>query len=100
MRVLFRHIGPSLFAPLMIIASVELGSVILVESGLAFLGFGKPPPTPTLGGILSIDGRRYMEQAPWLIIGPGLILSALVLTFNMAGDELRDILDPRLRGTG
>ncbi|MEX1021631.1 MAG: ABC transporter permease subunit, partial [Dehalococcoidia bacterium] len=85
-------------APALVVASISLGSVILIESTLSFLGLGVPPPTPTWGQMLSLDGRRFFESSPHLAIFPGLALTLIVLSFNLFGDGLRDILDPRLRG--
>jgi len=73
-------------------------NLILVEASLSFLGFGIPPPTPTWGGMLSGTARRYMFQAPWMAIWPGLALATVVYGINMFGDAVRDIMDPRLRG--
>lgn len=97
-RVILSHILPSIFAPIMVTATVALGGVILAEASLSFLGFGVPPPQPSWGSMLSVDGRSYLVTAPWLAIFPGLALSAAVFGFNMLGDALRDVLDPRLRG--
>jgi ABC-type dipeptide/oligopeptide/nickel transport system permease subunit len=96
-RLLLRHILPNVFAPILIIASVWLGNAIVIEAALSFLGLGTPPPTPTWGGMLSGEGRRNLEIAPYLAIFPGLAISVVVLAFNMLGDALRDLLDPRLR---
>lgn len=96
-RMLIRYVAPAAIPPLIIIASVELGTVIIIESSLSFLGYGPPPPTPTLGGMLSDEGRRFMEGAPWLVYGPGVALSLLILAFNLAGDGVRDLMDPRTR---
>lgn len=96
-RMFLRYVAPAAVPPLIIIATVELGTVIIIESSLSFLGYGAPPPTPTLGGILSDEGRRFMEQAPWLVYGPGAVLSILILAFNLAGDGARDLMDPRTR---
>ena len=96
-RILLRHILPNVFAPILIIASVWLGNAIVIEAALSFLGLGTPPPTPTWGGMLSGEGRRSLETAPYLAIFPGLAISIVVLAFNMLGDALRDLLDPRLR---
>jgi peptide/nickel transport system permease protein len=98
-RIMIRHLVPNIMAPIIVIASVQLGSVILVESTLSFLGLGLPPPHPSWGGMLQGNGRRYMEVAPWLAIFPGLAISLSVLAFNLFGDAMRDILDPRMRGT-
>jgi len=98
-RILFRHIFPNVVAPILIIASVWLGNAIIIEASMSFLGLGTPPPTPSWGGMLSGEGRRQLERAPWLAIFPGLAISVVVLAFNLLGDALRDVLDPRLRGT-
>ncbi len=96
-RIIVRHILPNVFAPILIIASVWLGNAIVIEAALSFLGLGTPPPTPTWGGMLSGEGRRSLETAPYLAIFPGLAISIVVLAFNMFGDAVRDLLDPRLR---
>lgn len=96
-RIVLRHILPNLMAPIIVVASVQLGAVILAESSLSFLGYGTPPPTPTWGGMLSSSATRFMQQDPWLAIFPGLALCLAVLSFNLFGDGLRDFLDPRLR---
>ena len=85
-------------APVIIIFSINIGGVIISEASLSFLGFGLPPEVPSWGGMLSSDGRRYMEQAPWLALWPGLFLTITVYSLNMLGDALRDLFDPRLRG--
>jgi peptide/nickel transport system permease protein len=85
-------------APIIVIASTSLGTAILVESSLSFLGLGPPPPTPTWGGMLSVGSRTFFEQAPWMAICPGIAISLTILGFNLLGDALRDVLDPRLRG--
>ena len=97
--VLWRHVLPNVLAPMIIVASSTLGVVILVEAAVSFLGYGVPPPHPSWGGMLSATGRAYMVRAPWLSIFPGLALSLAVFGFNVLGDALRDLLDPRLRGT-
>jgi len=98
-RVILVYILPNIMAPLIISATVSLGGVILAESSLSFLGFGIPPPNPSWGGMLSGSGRTYMLTAPWMAIWPGVALSLVVFGFNMLGDGLRDVLDPRLRGS-
>ena len=96
-RIVLRHVLPNVFAPVLVIATVWLGNAIVIEAALSFLGLGTPPPTPTWGGMLSGEGRRNLETAPYLAIFPGLAISIVVLAFNMLGDMLRDLLDPRLR---
>ncbi len=97
-RILVRHILPNIMAPLIIIFTLSMGSSILAEASISFLGYGIPPPTPSWGGMLSIGGRQYMRAAPWMALWPGLALAVVVWGINMLGDGLRDILDPRLRG--
>ena len=97
-RTLARHLLPNIVAPLIIIFSINVGGVILAEASLSFLGFGLPIQIPSWGGMLSREGRRFMEQAPWLALWPGLCLTVVVYCFNMLGDAMRDLLDPRLRG--
>ena len=97
-QILIRHVLPNIMAPVIIIFSINIGAVILSEASLSFLGFGLPPDVPSWGGLLSREGRKYMEQAPWLALWPGLFLTIVVYSFNMFGDALRDLLDPRLRG--
>lgn len=99
LRLMFRHILPNVMAPILIIASITIGQAILIEASLGFLGLGVPPPHPTWGNMLSGSNRTYMVEAPWLVIAPGLAISLTVFAFNMFGDALRDILDPRMRGT-
>jgi peptide/nickel transport system permease protein len=97
--VLLRYILPNVFAPIIVLATVQLGTAILAESTLSFLGYGVPPPYPAWGSMLSGTGRAFMLQSPWLSIWPGLAISLAVFGFNMLGDALRDELDPRLRGS-
>jgi peptide/nickel transport system permease protein len=97
-RIVRSYVLPNVFAAILVLATTQLGAAILAESTLSFLGYGVPPPFPTWGAMLSGTGRAYMLQSPWLSIWPGLAISAAVFGFNMLGDALRDILDPRLRG--
>jgi len=96
--ILLRHILPNIMAPIIIIFTIAMGQAILTEATLSFLGFGIPPPAPSWGGMLSGQGRYYMNIAPWMAIWPGLALAIAVYGINMLGDALRDLLDPRLRG--
>lgn len=97
-RILFRHVLPNAFAPIIVLVSIGLGSNLLAQSSLSFLGLVSSV-YPDWGGMLSAGGRRYMERMPWLAIAPGAMISLAVLAYNMLGDALRDILDPRLRGS-
>ena len=99
-RIIARYIVPNVMTTIIILATIGLGGVILTESALSFLGFGVPPPHPSWGSMLSGSGRTYMFRAPWMAIWPGLAISLAVFGFNMLGDALRDVLDPRLRGSG
>ena len=98
MRIFLVHIVPNAFAPIIIMATISLGVFILAEASLSFLGYGVPPPFPTWGSMLSGSGLSYMQRAPWMAIWPGVALSVAVWSFNMLGDGMRDLLDPRLRG--
>ena len=97
-RIIARHILPNIMAPIIIIFTTSVGSMILSEAFLSFLGYGIPPPIPSWGGMLSGPGRQYMIRAPHMCLFPGLALAIVVFAINMLGDALRDILDPRLRG--
>ena len=99
-RTLIRHVLPNIVAPIIIIFSINVGGVIMAEASLSFLGYGLSVEIPSWGGMLSREGRQYMEQAPWMALWPGLCLTIAVYSFNMLGDALRDLLDPRLRGGG
>jgi peptide/nickel transport system permease protein len=98
LRVILRHVLPNVTATIVVITTIGLGGVILAESALSFLGYGVPPPHPSWGSMLSGSGRTYMYNAPWIAIWPGVAISLVVFAFNMLGDALRDVLDPRLRG--
>jgi peptide/nickel transport system permease protein len=97
-RILLLYMLPNVMATIIILATIGLGTVILAESALSFLGFGVPPPYPSWGGMLSGSGRTFMYHAPWMALFPGAAISLAVFGFNMLGDALRDVLDPRLRG--
>ena len=97
-QILIHHVLPNIMAPVIIVFSINIGGVIMSLASLGFLGYGLPPNIPDWGGMLSREGRKYMEQAPWLALWPGLCLTIVVYAFNMFGDALRDLLDPRLRG--
>jgi len=99
-RIILRHVVPNLLATVIILATIGLGVVILAESALSFLGVGVPPPYPSWGAMLSGSGRTYMFRAPWMAVWPGVAISLAVFGFNMLGDALRDVLDPRLRSRG
>lgn len=95
-RIVWRHIIPNVLAPVIVQVSLSLSLVILSESALSFLGLGTQAPTPSWGNMLS-DGRQFLELAPWNAVFPGLAIMIVVLGFNLLGDGLRDLLDPRLR---
>lgn len=97
LRILFRHVLPNCTAPLLVIATVQMATMIILESGLSFFGLGTQPPTPSWGGMLA-EGREYLiAGAWWLTTFPGLAISVTVLGINLLGDGLRDVLDPQLR---
>ena len=98
-RIMLRHILPNIMAVVIVLGSIAVARVILVEATLGFLGLGVPPPDPTWGQMLSGPARTFMQRAPWMGIAPGVAISFTVLAFNMLGDALRDVLDPRLRGS-
>ena len=97
-KTLVRHVLPNVAAPIIVIFSINIGAVIITEASLSFLGFGLPLQVPSWGGMLSREGRQYMEMAPRLALWPGLCLTIVVYSLNMFGDAVRDLLDPRLRG--
>jgi peptide/nickel transport system permease protein len=98
-RILFRHIAPNCFAPFIILASNGLAFAIIAEASLSFLGLGTPPPRPSWGAMLSGSVQSYITTAPWLAIFPGLAITIVALGFSLFGDALRDVFDPRLRGS-
>ena len=97
-QILIRHVLPNIMAPVIIIFSINIGGVIISLASLSFLGYGLPFSIPEWGGMLSREGREYMETAPRLALFPGLALTITVYSLNMFGDAMRDLLDPRLRG--
>jgi peptide/nickel transport system permease protein len=96
LRILFRHILPNCLSPLVVQATFNFAYAVLAEASLSFVGAGAPPPTPSWGNILS-EGRIYMQTAWWITIFPGVAIAATVLGLNLAGDGLRDVLDPRMK---
>ncbi len=96
-RIALRHILPNTMAPLIVLTTAQLGSAILVESSLSFLGLGVPEPYPSWGRMLSVSAAEFAQRAPWVVIFPGLAISLFVFASNLFGDGLRDFLDPRLR---
>jgi peptide/nickel transport system permease protein len=97
-RIALRHVLPNTLAPLIVLATAQLGSTILTEASLSFLGLGIPEPYPSWGRMLSESAAEYVRTAPWLVIFPGVAISLAVFGTNLFGDALRDILDPRQRG--
>lgn len=95
-RIVIRHVIPNVISSIVVLSTIETGRLLLVISGLSFLGLGVQPPTPEWGAMLN-DGRAFLRSAPQLMIYPGLAISLAVLGFNLLGDSLRDGLDPRLR---
>src|SRR6266849_6503284 len=96
-RIAVRHVLPNTLAPLIVIATAQLGAAILTEASLSFLGLGVPEPHPSWGRMLSESAAEYVRTAPWLVIFPGLAISLVVFGTNLFGDALRDLLDPRQR---
>jgi peptide/nickel transport system permease protein len=96
-RIAIRHVLPNTLAPLIVLATAQMGSTILTEASLSFLGLGVPEPYPSWGRMLSESAAEYVRSAPWLVIFPGLAISLIVFGTNLLGDALRDMLDPRQR---
>jgi len=94
-RVMWQHVLPNVLAPIIVQATLNVGTAIIDTAGLSFLGLGTQPPTPDWGNMLSA-GRSYIIDSPWIATFPGLAILATVLAFNLVGDALRDALDPRL----
>lgn len=94
--ILFKHITPNVLAPFTVQATLALSGAVLTEASMSFLGLGIQPPNPSWGSMLS-DARKYMEIAPWLVIFPALFIVLTILSFNVLGDALRDVLDPKLK---
>jgi len=95
-RIIFRHIMPNAIAPVLVSATIGIASAILTEAGLSFLGFGVPPPHATWGNILS-NGKNFIFDAPWLTFIPGIAILIVVLSFNLFGEGLRDVMNPKLK---
>jgi peptide/nickel transport system permease protein len=98
LRIAFRHILPNTMGPFIVLCTAQLGSAILVEAALSFLGLGVPEPYPSWGRMLSVSAAEYAQKAPHLVLCPGIAISLAVFGSNLLGDALRDTLDPRLRG--
>ncbi len=98
LAIAFRHILPNTVGPFIVLMTAQLGSAILVEAALSFLGLGVPEPYPSWGRMLSVSAAEFAQKAPWLVIFPGTAISLAVFGSNLLGDALRDVLDPRLRG--
>ncbi len=97
LRVVVRHILPNALAPLIVLTTAQVGSAILVEASLSFLGLGVPEPYPSWGRMLSVSAAEFAQRAPWVVIFPGTAISVVVFASNLLGDSLRDFFDPRLR---
>ncbi len=97
-ELMLRHILPNIMAPIIVQFTTNAPQVILIEASLSFLGYGIPPPAPSWGSMLGFNARRYMFQAWWMVVWPGVALSVVVFGINMFGDAVRDLLDPKLRG--
>ena len=98
-RILWKHVLPNVMPVVIVMFTARVGAIILSEAALSFLGLGVPPPAPTWGGMLSGSARTYMHQGPWLALAPGIALTIVIYSINIFGDALRDLLDPRMRGS-
>src|SRR5947209_77058 len=98
LRLAFRHVMPNTIGPFIVLTTAQLGSAVLVEASLSFLGLGVPEPYPSWGRMLSVSAAEFAQKAPWLVLFPGIAISLAVFGSNLLGDALRDTLDPRLRG--
>ena len=98
-RIILRHILPNCLSLYIVFFSISVGFAIVVEASLSFLGIGAPPDAPSWGGMLSLAASKYVSVAPWLAVFPGVLIALTVFAANLLGDALRDVLDPRLRGT-
>ena len=99
-RIVVRHLIPNVMPPIMVIATAQLGIAILIEAGASFLGYGIQPPNSSWGFMLGAEARVHMDEQVWLSVWPGLAIFAAVFSFNILGDTLRDVFEPRLRGAG
>jgi len=95
-RIMIRHVAPNLIGQVIVLSTLDLGAILLTLSGLSFLGLGVRPPTPEWGSMLA-EGKNFLDRAPQLMLWPGLAISLVVLGFNLLGDGMRDLLDPRFR---
>lgn len=95
-RIIFRHIAPNMLGQVIVLSTLDLGAVLLTLAGLSFLGLGIRPPTPEWGSMLA-EGKNFLDRAPQLMVYPGAAIAIVVLGFNLLGDGLRDLLDPRVR---
>ena len=98
LRIVFRHITPNCMAIALVVGTYYLGLAIIIEASLSFLGVGSPPDVPSWGGMLSRAVQEHVKTAPWVAMFPGLAIFILVFGFNLLGDALRDVFDPKLRG--
>jgi peptide/nickel transport system permease protein len=96
-KIIFLHILPNVFSPVMVLATLWIPAAIITEASLSFLGLGVMPPTPTWGNIVN-DGKSYLQNAPWISLFSGIVIVLVVMAFNFVGDAVRDAFDPRLKG--